>query len=99
MKGSIVLIAETVTVNALRIEEVTETRREVLAEIESISQSEYFAAQDSDLNPEYRFRVFFADYNGEKIVEFEGERFAVYRTFRNFDRVELYTERKVGADA
>lgn len=99
MKGSIVLIAETVTVNALRIEEVAETRREVLAEIESISQSEYFAAQDSDLNPEYRFRVFFADYNGEKIVEFEGERFAVYRTFRNFDRVELYTERKVGADA
>lgn len=99
MKGSIVLIAETVTVNTLRIEEVTETRREVLAEIESISQSEYFAAQDSDLNPEYRFRVFFADYNGEKIVEFEGERFAVYRTFRNFDRVELYTERKVGADA
>lgn len=99
MKGSIVLIAETVTVNALRIEEVTETRREVLAEIESISQSEYFSAQDSDLNPEYRFRVFFADYNGEKIVEFEGERFAVYRTFRNFDRVELYTERKVGADA
>ena len=98
MKGSIVLIAENVTVNALRIEEVAETRREVLAEIESISQSEYFAAQDSDLNPEYRFRVFFADYSGEKIVEFEGERFAVYRTFRNFDRVELYTERKVGAD-
>ena len=98
MKGSIVLIAETVTVNELRIEEVAETRREVLAEIESISQSEYFAAQDSDLNPEYRFRVFFADYGGEKIVEFEGERFAVYRTFRNFDRIELYTERKVGAD-
>lgn len=96
MKGVITLIAETVTVNALRIEETTETRSDVYADIDSISQSEYFAAQDADLNPEYRFRVFFADYHGEKLVEFEGERFSVYRTFRSSDRVELYTERKAG---
>lgn len=98
MKGTIDLITETVTVDALRMETVAETSRTVFAEIDSISQSEFFAAADADLKPEYRFTVFFADYNGEKLCEFDGDRFAIYRTFRNSDRVELYAERRVGRD-
>lgn len=98
MKGTIDLIAETVTIDALRMESVAETSRTVFAEIESISQSEFFAAADADLRPEYRFKVFYADYEGEKICEFEGERYAIYRTYRNSDRVELYAERRAGRD-
>ena len=98
MKGTIDLIKEVVTVDNLRMETVTETTRTVFAEIDSISQSEFFAAADADLKPEYRFTVFFADYEGEKLCEFEGDRFAIYRTLRNSDRVELYAERRAGHD-
>ena len=98
MTGVIKLIKETVSVDSLRMETVTETERTVFCEIDSVSQTEFFAAQDADLKPEYRFTVFFGDYEGEKIVKYEGERYGVYRTYRAGDYMELYAERKAGRD-
>lgn len=92
------LISETVSVNSLRMETVAETSTTVFAELQSISQSEYFAAQNADLNPEHKFIVFAGDYNGEKIISYGGERFSVYRTYQNGDRMELYAERKAGSN-
>jgi hypothetical protein len=41
--------------------------------------------------------VFFGDYAGEKIVEYNGTRYTIYRTYqaRN-DLIELYVERREG---
>lgn len=90
------LIQQTVTVNTYGIEEMTEKEVQVYCEVNSISQSEFFAAADTELKPEYRFTVFFGDYNGEKAVKYHGSRYAIYRTYRNSDDMELYAERKVG---
>ena len=98
MTTTIKLISETVTVNQYRMEEITEASTEVFAEVSSITQTEYFAAQNADLKPEFRFTVFFGDYSGEKLVEYEGDRFGIYRTYRTGDYMELYAERQAGRD-
>ena len=78
----------------------TEVKTQVYCQVGSISQSEFFEAGRNGLNPEYKFTLFFADYNNEPIIEYEGERYAVYRTYlgRN-DKLELYVERKGGTNA
>jgi hypothetical protein len=65
----------------------------------SITQSEFYEGGRNGLNPEYRFTVFFADYEDETIIEYKGKRYAVYRTYltRN-DKLELYVERKGGTN-
>lgn len=92
----ITLVAQSITKDTYGIEVITESERTVFAEVESISQSEFFAAADTQLNPECRFRIFFGDYKGEEVLEYQAKRYAVYRTYRSGDYMELYTERKVG---
>jgi SPP1 family predicted phage head-tail adaptor len=77
----------------------TETSRQVYCQVGSITQSEFYEGGRNVLNPEYRFTVFFADYEDETIIEYKGKRYAVYRTYlaRN-DRLELYVERKGGTN-
>ena len=97
MTDVLTLIAETVTTDDYGREEITETERTVFCETFSITQTEFYAAANTELSPEYRFDVFFGDYNGESVVEYQGNRYAVYRTYRNGDYMELYAERKIGA--
>lgn len=73
--------------------------RAVFCNVQSVTRNEFFEGGRNGLNPQYEFTVFFADYNGETIVEFEGETYAVYRTFRRRDdTLELYVERKGGTN-
>lgn len=70
-------------------------RRDVMARLDSITASEFFEAGRNGLKPEYRFIMFLYDYDGQKIVEYEGRQYSVYRTYmgRN-DTVELYVEQR-----
>ncbi|MBP3673289.1 MAG: hypothetical protein J6J18_05615 [Oscillospiraceae bacterium] len=74
------------------------TEREVFARVESVSQAEFFEGGRSGLNPEYKFIVFDEDYSGETVCKFAGEQFAIYRTYRIGDYIELYAERKGGTN-
>ena len=73
--------------------------REVFAQVDSVTASEFFEGGRNGLNPEFRFRMFNGDYHGERIVKYDGAFFAVYRTYlgRN-DVLELYVERKGGTN-
>lgn len=74
-----------------------ETRREIFCQVDSVSRAEFFAAGQSGLRPEYRFTVFFGDYQGETRLIFEGVTYAVYRTYHaRTDELELYVQREVG---
>lgn len=97
MADVLYLIAQTISVDDYGNEVETETQRQVYCEVNSISQTEFYAAANTELNPEYRFDVFFGDYNGEDVIEYQGNRYAIYRTFRTGDTLELYVERKIGA--
>lgn len=97
MADELTLITQAITVDDYGNEVITETERTILCKVDSISQSEFYAAADTELNPEYRFTVFFGDYQGEHICVFSGQRYAIYRTYRTGDDLELYVERKIGA--
>lgn len=97
MADVLILIAQTITVDDYGNEVATETEKQVYAEVHSITQTEFYAAADTELNPQYRFDVFFDDYQGEAICMYKGQRYAIYRTYRAGDNLELYVERKIGA--
>lgn len=95
------LIPVTYTVDNAGIQRLTEGEpREVMCQVDSITRAEFFEGGRNGLNPEYRFRLFFGDYQRERIVEYHGERYGVYRTYRGRgDEIELYVERKGGTNA
>lgn len=97
MKSNICyLIATTYIKDANGIMTETETRKAVYCLIDSVSGSEWFEGGRMGLNPEKRATVFRFDWSGEEIVELDGDRFTVYRTYENGDKIELYLERKKG---
>lgn len=77
-----------------------ETSRQVFATADSVTRYEFYNAGRNGLNPDLRFTVFSGDYEGEEIVEYDGKRYGVYRTYRvpGTDYMELYVERKGGTN-
>lgn len=81
-----------------------EHRREVLCQTQSVGRSEFYAAAQADLHPEYIFIIsHFKDYEGEKIIEYTDwmtrmHKLYVTRTYRvpGTDRVELTAEERTG---
>ena len=73
-------------------------RTEILISVESVNRTEFFRAGQSGLSPEYVFKTAAVNYSGEKEVEYDGTRYAVYRTYNppDSDEIELYVQRKVG---
>ena len=76
----------------------TTTTREVFAKVSSVSRSEFFAAGQAGFRPEYRFVVFPAEYRGENLCRYEGNLYAIYRTYQapGSDELELYAQRETG---
>ena len=97
MADVLYLISQTISVDDYGNEVETETQRQVYCEVNSITQTEFYAAANTELNPELRFDIFFGDYHGEDVIEYQGNRYAIYRTYRTGDTLELYCERKIGA--
>ena len=97
MTGVLTLIAQTTSTDQYGNEVATEAEKQVFCEVDSITQTEFYQAANTELNPEYKFTIFFGDYNGQPIVEYNGLRYAIYRSYRTGDDLELYVERKIGA--
>ena len=71
------------------------TERRVFCDVESITQKEFFAAENAGIRAAFRFDVFAYDYDGETEVIYNGGRYSIYRTYQKFnDILELYAERK-----
>ena len=93
------LISQTRTQDELGRWRPVTSSREVFVQVDSISQSEFYDAGRNGLNPEYRFRMFNGDYEGEELCEYNGQTYAIYRTYlRRDDTIELYVERKGGSN-
>ena len=90
------LIAQNYAQNDYGVMEVTESETQVFCDITSVSMSEWFEGGRNGLNPEKRVKMFLYDYDGEKIVDIDGTRFTVYRTYVDRDEIELYLEKNKG---
>jgi len=100
MDSVIDLVATTYVKNAYGVSIPTNTARTVFAQIGPITRAEYAAAGRNGLNPSFMASVWAGDYLGERTVTYEGQGYAVYRTYKppNSDYIELYCERKGGTN-
>lgn len=95
----ITLIAETKTQDAYGVWRVSETERTVFCNVASVTANEFFEGGRNGLNPQYRMTMFNGDYEGERILEYSGARYAIYRTYlAKNDQLELYVERQGGTN-
>lgn len=77
----------------------TTTKRTVYCNVQSVTRAEFFDAGRNGLNPQFVFTMFYADYQNEPMVEYNGDVYAVYRTYlRRDDTFEVYVERKGGTN-
>lgn len=75
---------------------VTETRKDVFCRLASIGQKEFYQAHAVGLQPELKFILAdYLDYSGETLVEYNGQRFRVLRTYRDSNELELVCYREV----
>lgn len=73
--------------------------KNVFCQVDSVTRQEFFEGGRNGLNPEFRFTMFYADYNGERELIYKGSTYSVYRTFHGrTDTIELYVERKGGSN-
>ena len=95
----IYLISETQAQDAYGVWRKTYNRRMVYCDVRSVTASEFFEGGRNGLNPEYEFTMFEPDYNGERIVEYNGKTYSVYRTYHaRTDTLELYVQREGGTN-
>lgn len=91
------LVTESFTQNQYGVMESTETKHKVYVDVTSANQQEWFEGGRNGLNPQYRFTMFSFDYHNEKIIEYQGTQYTIYRTYyRSTDEIELYVELKKG---
>ena len=95
----ILLISETKVQDEYGVWKTTETERAVFCNVSSVTANEFFDGGRNGLNPSFRMTMFNGDYNGERTLKYNGNRYAIYRTYltRN-DQLELYVERQGGAN-
>ena len=95
----IYLISETQTQDDTGVWRKTYNRRKVYCDVRSVTANEFFEGGRNGLNPEYQFTMFAPDYEGERIVEYNGQTYAVYRTYlARTDTLELYVQREGGTN-
>lgn len=75
---------------------LTEAAREVFGRLSSIGQAEFYQAQAVGLKPELKFVLAdYLDYEGETLVEYNGQRLRVLRTYRTGQELELVLYQEV----
>jgi len=102
------LISQTIKEDEIGNQIPVKTRKTILCKVKSVGRSEFYGAATAGLRPEIVFVVHEFEYNDEREVEFEGERYKVIRTYRGgmtrhgsklaFDEMELTCERVVADD-
>lgn len=93
------LLATQKSQNDYGVWEETQKSRDVFCQVESVTRAEFFEGGRNGLNPEFRMSMFSGDYNGERLLMYNGNTYSIYRTFiAKNDIIELYVERKGGTN-
>ena len=99
MNDVITLIQQTRGVDDYGDPVITESARDVFARLSSIGQQEFYQAHAVGLKPEIKFVLAdYLDYDGESLVQYEGQRYRVLRAFRKGQELEITVYREVNPD-
>lgn len=76
------------------------TKRVVLCGLRSIGQAEFYQSHAVDIHPEAKFILAdYLDYDDETLVDWNGKRYRVLRTYRTGQELELTVERASAEEA
>lgn len=71
-----------------------ETKRQVMADKQSVRQSEFYQAAMAGLRPEIMFLIRSVEYQGEQQLEYDSRRYNIIRTYdKDGEFTELVCER------
>lgn len=78
--------------------EQTRTTATVIAQVDSVTQTEFFNGGRIGLKPSLKATIYDFEYSDEPIIKVGSKLYSVYRTFyiNGTDMVELYLEEKGG---
>lgn len=97
MDGVAYLISESYTQNDIGVQVPTSSKTSIFVREKSITRTEWRDAGHFGLNPSTVLVTPSVNYSGQRVVEYKGERYSVYRTFQtDSDDIELYLEKKAG---
>lgn len=99
MDGTAFLIKQENIKDSLGIwQEPKETKQEIFVTVESASRAEFFKAAQTGNRCDFVFITSPLDYSGETVIEWNGRRYDIYRTYYNpkEDTMELYAEERAG---
>lgn len=78
---------------------IRETPRVVICGVRSIGQQEFYQANATDFHPELKLVLAdYLDYQDERLVDYNGLRYRVIRTYRSGQELELVVERAAVED-
>lgn len=86
--------------NEVGVYEKSQVERKVFCQVDSITLSEWSEGGRNGLNPEYRMTMLEAEYKGEEVLRYNGQFYAIYRTYKTRnDYIELYVEKRKGRES
>lgn len=91
------LIKKEYTKDKNGVQKVTETRRQVFCQVNSVSHAEKVDNHLNGIYSTYQLSVFKYDYEMEEVIEYNGQRYSVYDANEWNDFIRLYIKREQGA--
>lgn len=89
----IYLVSESPSAHGV-FEPVEKSKRMVYCVVKSVGMKEIYLAKNLDLSPEYVFELAdYAEYCGEKTVEYNGVLYDVFRTYVKGQKIEITATR------
>lgn len=71
--------------------------KELICEVLSVGQSEFYLAAQSDYKPEIKFKISdFLDYEGEDRILYNNQYYEIVRTYKNGSALEITAQRYGG---
>lgn len=81
MDDLITLISQTFEQNDIGVQIATETTTQVWARLQSATRAEFYSAGQNGLQPSLVAVTPIANYAGQKLAEWRGTRYSIYRTY------------------
>ena len=93
--AEIILVSKTYASDSIGNQIAQRAEKKVFAQIGSITQKEFSAAGQMGLKTELKAVVWKFEYSGEEAVILNDTEYAIYRTYVNGDKIELYLTKEL----
>ena len=93
--AEIILVSKTYASDSIGNQIEQRAEKKVFAQIGSITQKEFSAAGQMGLKTELKAVVWKFEYSGEDAVILNDTEYAIYRTYVNGDKIELYLTKEL----